>query len=72
MSAHPEIAVTQRAVLDLVERQYRYLAGKPTPFLEDLKHEAEQAAHSPTASEQMAAIINRDAARVILDERGKR
>lgn len=66
---HAEIQIMQRSVLELLERQYRYLSGKPTPFLEELKSEAEAASHSAVASEQMAAILNRDACAVILDER---
>lgn len=66
---HSEILVVKQRVEDCFHRQRQYLAGKPTPYLEDLKHECQALHHSPENLVRTAAAINQAACEVILEER---
>lgn len=70
MSAHPEIEIVGRRVLELYHEQARYLEAKPTEFLQDLQHRADEERFSETFSTRTAAEINRAACQIILEERG--
>lgn len=69
MTTHPEIEIARRKVLELYQATYDYLRSKPTTFLEDLLHRAEELHHSSSFSEQAAAKINHAACVVILEKR---
>lgn len=69
MSAHPEIDLVARRVLDLFAKQRAYLEAKPTEFLQDLQHRADEERFSETFSTRTAAEINRAACVVVLEER---
>jgi len=68
---HPELSLIQRRFLELYRAQRAYLAGKPTAFLEDLLHRAEEQRYHQDYSARTAGEVNRAACLSILDERGK-
>ena len=70
MSAHQEIDIVARRVLNQYQWQARYLEGKPTEYLQDLQHRAEQERFNETFSICTAAEINRAACVMILETRG--
>lgn len=72
MTTHPEIAILQRKVMGTFETQRLYLANKPTQFLQDLLHRADDERFNEAFSVRTAAEINRAACVLILEERGQR
>ncbi len=69
MTTHPEISITQRRLLGLFQETRGYLASKPTQFLDELLHRAEDERFSPVFTLRTAAEINRAACVLILEER---
>jgi len=68
-----EISILKTRVLNLFKEQRAYLASKPTPFLDDLKHEADhRMREAGTFSEVAAAKINHAACVMILNERAEK
>ena len=66
-----ELTIIQNRFLNLFQKQRAYLAGKPTQFLTDLQHEAEEQLHNKNYSVTVSAHVNHCAATLILDERKK-
>jgi hypothetical protein len=64
-----EIEITRRKVLELYQGTHDYLLSKPTAYLEELQHRAEELQHSSSFSEQAAAKINHAACAIILEKR---
>lgn len=61
-----EIAITQRAFMNLYEEKRAYLATKPMRFVEDLLHETEDLRRSNILSIRAAAEINHAACLKVL------
>jgi len=64
-----EIEIMQRRLLELYAQQRAYLESKPTPFVEELLHRAEEQRFTGTFSSRTAAELNRAACTLILEER---
>ena len=66
----PEIELVAHRILGLYEQQRCYLADKPTPVLEELRHRCEEASLNENFSVRTAAKINFAACVVLLEARG--
>lgn len=69
---HPEIAVVGERVLNLYRAQRSYLKSKPDDYVADLLSDAERLLNHEQFSLRVGAEVNRAAALMELQERGKR
>ena len=68
-SAHAEIDLVANKVIGLYEAQHAYLSSKPTPYLEELLHRAEDQRNNITFSLRVGAEVNLAAASMVLQAR---
>ena len=67
--AHAEIDLVAHKVIGLYEDQRAYLDSKPTPYLEELLHRAEDQRNNITFSLRVGAEVNLAAASMVLQAR---
>ncbi len=66
---HAEIELTAKKLVGLYHEQHAYLASKPTPYLEELLHRAEDNRNHTTFSIRVGAEVNLAAASMVLQAR---
>jgi hypothetical protein len=67
--AHAEIDLVANKVIGLYEEQRAYLDSKPTPYLEELVHRAEDQRNNIVFSQRVGAEVNLAAASMVLQAR---
>lgn len=69
---HPEIELVAGQVIELYKRQRRYLQSKDTNYISDLLAATLDVAKDADYSRRVGAEVNKAAATMLLEERGRK